>query len=73
MIDRYAVVGNDKEWEAHPLISKNKIPNIISVKKLKRKLNQMNATNDNNDDDDNTMTNDDNLAMGNGKTKKQKN
>jgi hypothetical protein len=72
MIGRYAVVGNDKEWETHPLISKNKIPNIISVRKIKRKLDQMNA-NSNSNNNDNTMTNDNNLVTKNEKTKKQKN
>jgi hypothetical protein len=58
---RYAVVTDDKEWESHPLISKNKIPNIVSIKKIKRKLDQMNSTTDNNNkDNDDTENNNNN-------------
>jgi len=62
-LPEYAVISNDKEWETLPAVSKNKIPNIVSVKKIKRKLTQLSSNNTNNND----------VSMGNDKTKKQKN
>lgn len=52
----YAVVGDENAWrESTATVSKGKIPNIVSVKKLKRKLGDEDgplAFNKNNDEDE---------------------